>query len=47
MEFVHENPHAKIMRSLMPLMGKTQFVYWQVSAEEIPLRWDDAKGRFD
>lgn len=46
-QFVHENPHARIMRSLVPLMEKTRFVYWQVGAGDIPLRWDDARARLD
>ncbi|MGH9688358.1 MAG: hypothetical protein ACRD5K_14835 [Candidatus Acidiferrales bacterium] len=27
-------------------MRETQFIYWNVSAREIPLRWDDSKARW-
>lgn len=43
--FVHQIPHSRIMQALGPHMGKTQFVQWQVSAEQIPLNWSAAKAR--
>jgi hypothetical protein len=45
MHFVHQVPHAKIMRMLAPHMGKTQFMQWKVKASEIPLNWDAARAR--
>jgi hypothetical protein len=44
-EFVRAMPHARIMRIVAPLMRQTQFVYWKADAEDIPLRWDQAKAR--
>ena len=43
--FVHQIPHSRIMQALGPHMGKTQFVQWRVSAEQIPLDWSAAKAR--
>lgn len=45
MDFVEQIPHSRIMRVLGPHMGKTKFVQWNVSTNDIPLRWDDAKSR--
>jgi hypothetical protein len=45
MQFVHQFPHSKIMQSLAPRMGKTQFVHWKVKARDIPPGWDEAKTR--
>lgn len=43
MNFVRQVPHGKIMQSLAPHMAKTRFVQWKVSAEDIPLSWNEAK----
>lgn len=45
MDFVQQIPHSKIMQSLAPHMGKTRFVRWPVTAEEIPLNWKNAQAR--
>jgi hypothetical protein len=45
MDFVRHAPHSKIMQSLAPHMGKTQFVQWKVTASEIPPSWNEAKSR--
>ncbi|HEX2715019.1 MAG TPA: DUF3291 domain-containing protein [Candidatus Acidoferrales bacterium] len=45
MNFVRQTPHSKIMQALAPLMGKTQFVQWKVSAKDIPPSWSEAKAR--
>ncbi|GAC1632330.1 MAG: hypothetical protein NVS9B14_05410 [Candidatus Acidiferrum sp.] len=45
--FVRQAPHSKIMQSLAPHMGKTQFARWAVAAEDIPLDWAVAKARLN
>lgn len=45
MNFVRQLPHGKIMQTLAPHMGKTQFVQWKTSGSDIPLNWDAAKER--
>jgi hypothetical protein len=45
MRFAHAMPHDGIMKKLAPVMRQTQFIYWNVSAREIPPRWDAAKAR--
>jgi hypothetical protein len=44
-DFVRRAPHGRIMQTLTPHMGKTQFVQWKVGASDIPLQWDTAKAR--
>jgi hypothetical protein len=45
MKFAHAMPHNGITKKLAPVMRETRFIYWNVSAGEIPLRWDKAKER--
>jgi hypothetical protein len=45
MKFAHAIPHSGIMKKLAPVMRETQFVHWNVSASNMPLRWDEAKVR--
>jgi hypothetical protein len=45
MRFVGRNPHGRVMTDLIPHMGQTQFVQWQVSGSEVPLNWEEAKNR--
>ncbi|MDE3109031.1 MAG: hypothetical protein KGL02_03720 [Acidobacteriota bacterium] len=45
MKFAHAMPHEGIMKKLAPAMRQTQFIYWNATAREIPLRWDAAKAR--
>ena len=45
--FVCQAPHSKIMQSLAPDMGKTQFAQWSVTSQEIPLHWSSAKARLN
>ncbi|MGB2887999.1 MAG: DUF3291 domain-containing protein [Candidatus Acidiferrales bacterium] len=45
MAFVRQAPHAQIMQTLTPLMDKTRFVQWKVSASDIPPGWREAKAR--
>lgn len=45
MKFAHAMPHSGIMKKLAPVMRQTQFIYWNVSARDIPPRWDEAKAR--
>ena len=43
--FVHRTPHGGIMGDLLPDMGQTEFVRWQVKGSSVPLGWGAAKGR--
>ena len=43
--FVRQLPHSKIIESLAPHMGKTEFAQWSVTGAEIPLDWTSAKAR--
>jgi hypothetical protein len=44
-DFVAAIPHSRIMQSLAPHMGKSQFAQWMVESHEIPLDWASAKAR--
>jgi hypothetical protein len=44
-DFVGAIPHSRIMKSLAPHMGKTQFAQWTVEAHEVPLDWKSARAR--
>jgi quinol monooxygenase YgiN len=44
--FVQHPPHQRIMAALAPHMGETKFLHWTVKGSQLPLRWDDALGRF-
>jgi len=44
-DFVAAVPHSRIMQSLAPHMGKSQFAQWTVESNEIPLDWNTAKAR--
>jgi hypothetical protein len=45
MDFVRQIPHSRIMQSLAPHMGKTQFVQWKLPATAVPPAWNDALTR--
>jgi hypothetical protein len=45
MRFVGRNPHGRVMTDLIPHMGQTKFVQWQVSGSDVPLNWEEAKNR--
>jgi quinol monooxygenase YgiN len=44
--FVQHEPRLRLMAALAPYMDKTKFVRWMVKGSQLPLRWDDALGRF-
>jgi hypothetical protein len=44
-DFVRQAPHGRIMQTLAPHMGKTQFVQWNVTAQDISPDWRDARAR--
>jgi quinol monooxygenase YgiN len=44
--FVQHEPHLRLMAALAPHMDKSKFVRWTVKGSQLPLRWDDALGRF-
>jgi quinol monooxygenase YgiN len=43
--FVGEMPHRAVMAKLRPHMGATRFTSWKVSADGIPVPWDEAISR--
>jgi len=43
--FVAAPPHVAVMTAMVPYMGQTRFVRWNVKGSELPLRWDDALRR--
>jgi hypothetical protein len=45
MAFVRQIPHSRIMQSLAPHMGQTQFVQWKLPATAIPPSWKEAIAR--
>jgi hypothetical protein len=45
MKFAHAVPHSEVMKKLAPVMRQTEFIYWNVSASDMPLQWDEAKAR--
>jgi hypothetical protein len=45
MDFVEAIPHSEIMKKLIPYMGKTKFEQWTVTADKLPLQWNDAVKR--
>jgi hypothetical protein len=45
MDFVRRLPHSRITQQLATYVGKSQFVQWQVEAQDIPLDWNSAKAR--
>jgi hypothetical protein len=45
MDFVSRGPHRRITQELAPHLGKSQFAWWTVESQEIPLDWSSAKAR--
>lgn len=43
--FVMRNPHVRVMADLMPHMGQTEFVRWNINGSSVPPDWEEAKGR--
>lgn len=43
--FVASEPHLGVMRRFPPTMTGANFVTWVVSAETLPVAWDEAKRR--
>jgi hypothetical protein len=43
--FVHQEPHASGMAAIRPHMTESTFVFWTVTPEELPLKWDDVRRR--
>jgi hypothetical protein len=43
--FAATQPHRGIMASLRPTMRRATFTFWDVSAGQLPLAWDDAQRR--
>jgi quinol monooxygenase YgiN len=40
--FINGAPHVRLMSSLIPHMGKTNFVRWRIKGSGLPVPWDDA-----
>jgi Domain of unknown function (DUF3291) len=43
--FVQRTPHGRVMTYLLPDMGQTEFVHWEVDGSSIPPDWEEAKRR--
>ena len=46
-DFVHQDPHAAGMAAIRPHMGRSTFVFWTVTSDELPLKWSDVRRRVD
>ena len=45
LRFVQRTPHSRVMMDLLPDMGQTEFLHWDVDGSSIPPNWEDAKRR--
>jgi hypothetical protein len=45
MEFVHGEPHSRVMEALRPYLGKTAFAQWKLEGSDVPPVWPDAMKR--
>ena len=43
--FVRQEPHAAGMAAIRSNMGRSTFVFWTVTAEELPIHWADVRRR--
>jgi hypothetical protein len=46
-EFVMKLPHLEAMRTMQPYMNPAHFLRWKVMGGELPLRWANARRRFE
>jgi hypothetical protein len=44
---VRAQPHAGAMRRHRPVMAESTFTFWEVRADRLPVRWDDARRRLE
>lgn len=44
---VRAEPHRSAMRRHHPAMAEASFTSWEVTAADLPIRWDDARRRLD
>ena len=44
-EFVRQEPHAGGMAAIRPNMQSPAFLFWTVTAEDLPIRWHDVRAR--
>ncbi|MER6913568.1 DUF3291 domain-containing protein [Streptomyces sp. NPDC000594] len=45
--FAGTEPHRHIMETMRPTMRTATFTFWEVSTDDLPLTWDDARRRLD
>ena len=45
--FVRQEPHAAGMAAIRPHMGEPSFVFWTVTANELPLPWKGVRQRVE
>lgn len=45
--FVRADPHQAGMAAIRPHMRGPSFVFWTAKPEDLPLRWDEARGRIN
>ncbi|WP_138732161.1 DUF3291 domain-containing protein [Modestobacter excelsi] len=44
---VRAQPHAGAMRRHRPVMAESTFTFWDVEADRLPVRWEEARRRLD
>ncbi|WP_236238957.1 DUF3291 domain-containing protein [Streptomyces sp. CC228A] len=45
--YARTEPHRGIMRDLRPAMRASTFTFWEATAEDLPVAWDEARRRLD
>ena len=45
--FVHAKPHRSAMAAIRPQMGRSTFVFWTVTAADLPVTWKEARRRVE
>ena len=45
--FVRQDPHAAAMAAIRPHMGRSAFLRWTATPDDLPLRWGDIRRRVE
>jgi heme-degrading monooxygenase HmoA len=45
--FVQTDPHRAGMAAIHPTMGAPTFAFWTIRAEDLPVRWEEARRRIN
>lgn len=43
--YARTDPHRGIMRNLRPTMRDSTFTFWEVTTDDLPITWDEARRR--